>query len=50
LHVALRIAREYDRAQIVLLLADGGWKYMSARLWTADMPRLQEEMERSVWW
>jgi cysteine synthase B len=50
LHVALRIAREYDRAHIVILLADGGWKYMSARLWTADMPRLEEEMERSVWW
>jgi cysteine synthase B len=50
LHVALRIAREYERATIVVLLCDGGWKYLSARLWTADLPELEEEMERSVWW
>jgi cysteine synthase B len=50
LHVALRVAREYDRANIVVLLCDGGWKYLSARLWTADLPQLEEEMERSVWW
>jgi cysteine synthase B len=50
LHVALRIAREYARANIVVLLCDGGWKYLSARLWTADLPDLDESMERSVWW
>ncbi len=50
LQVALRMARECEQANIVTLLADGGWKYMSARLWTADVPRLEEEMERSVWW
>lgn len=50
LHVALRVARELDRANIVVLLCDGGWKYLSARLWTADLPELEEEMERSVWW
>jgi cysteine synthase B len=50
LHVALRIAREHTKANIVVLLCDGGWKYVSARLWTADLPDLEEEMERSVWW
>lgn len=50
LHVALRIAREVERANIVVLICDGGWKYLSAKLWTADLPELEEEMERSVWW
>jgi cysteine synthase B len=50
LHVALRIAREHERANIVVLLCDGGWKYLSARLWTADLPALEESMERSIWW
>lgn len=50
LHVALRIAREVERANIVVLICDGGWKYLSAKLWTTDLPELEEEMERSVWW
>lgn len=50
LHVALRIAREMDRGKIVVLLCDGGWKYLSARLWTQDLPDLEQDMERSVWW
>lgn len=50
LHVALRVARELERANIVLLICDGGWKYLSARLWTAELPELEEAMERSVWW
>ena len=50
LHVALRMARELERANIVLLVCDGGWKYLSARLWTAELPELDEAMERSVWW
>ena len=50
LQVALRIAREYKKARIVVLLCDGGWKYMSARLWTSELPELEERMERSIWW
>jgi len=50
LHVALRVARELEQANIVLLVCDGGWKYLSARLWTAELPDLEEAMERSVWW
>lgn len=50
LHAALRVARGMERANIVVLLADGGWKYMSARLWTRDLPALAEDMERSIWW
>ncbi len=50
LHVALRVARQMDRGNIVVLLCDGGWKYVSAGLWTRDLPELAEEMEQAVWW
>ena len=50
LHVALRVARQMERGNIVLLLADGGWKYISAGLWTRDLPELAEAMEGAVWW
>jgi len=50
LHVALRVARGMERSNIVVLLCDGGWKYVSAGLWTRDLPQLAEEMEQAVWW
>jgi len=39
-----------ERSNIVVLLCDGGWKYVSAGLWTRDLPQLAEEMEQAVWW
>ncbi len=50
LHVALRVARGMERGNIVVLMCDGGWKYVSAQLWTRDLPELAEDMEASVWW
>jgi len=34
--VALRVASEMDRGTIVVLLADGGWKYLSTGLYSAS--------------
>jgi [CysO sulfur-carrier protein]-thiocarboxylate-dependent cysteine synthase len=49
LHVALRLARELDEGSVVVaILADGGWKYLSADFWDADDPATT--MERSHWW
>src|SRR5207249_10257669 len=36
-HVAQRIAQERDRGDIVCLLADGGWKYLSTHAWAEDV-------------
>ncbi len=36
-HVARRIASELDAADIVCLLPDGGWKYLSTEAWAADI-------------
>jgi len=47
-HVARKLADELDEGVVVCILADGGWKYLSAAFWeAADVERA---MERSVWW
>jgi [CysO sulfur-carrier protein]-thiocarboxylate-dependent cysteine synthase len=47
-HAALRLAEELDEGVVVCILADGGWKYLSADFWTAS--DVEAAMERSVWW
>ncbi len=48
IHAALRLADELDEGVVVSVLADGGWKYLSADFWEAD--DVEQAMERSVWW
>ena len=36
-HMATRVAGEMDKGNIVVVLADGGWKYLSMDFWTADI-------------
>jgi [CysO sulfur-carrier protein]-thiocarboxylate-dependent cysteine synthase len=47
-HVARKLAAELDGGVVVAILADGGWKYLSADFWDAD--DLEGSMERTVWW
>ena len=47
-HAALRLAVELDEGVVVCVLADGGWKYLSADFW--DAADVERSMERSVWW
>jgi cysteine synthase len=48
IHAALQLAAELDTGVVVCVLADGGWKYLSADFW--DAPDVESSMERSVWW
>ena len=48
LHVARRVAEELDEGVVVAVLADGGWKYLSADFWTAAEPG--QSMEDRIWW
>ena len=50
LSIALRVAADLDEGNVVVLLADGGWKYLSAGLWDRDLDILEDEMERHVLW
>jgi [CysO sulfur-carrier protein]-thiocarboxylate-dependent cysteine synthase len=49
IHVARKLAAELDEGVVVAVLADGGWKYLSAGFWDAG-PEAEAEMEESVWW
>jgi len=46
-HAALRYGQRLDRGNIVCLLADGGWKYLSSELWTKGY---DEASEKKFWW
>jgi cysteine synthase B len=50
IHVARRIAQELDEGVVVAVLADGGWKYLSADFWTRPAGEVGPSMEDSVWW
>jgi [CysO sulfur-carrier protein]-thiocarboxylate-dependent cysteine synthase len=47
-HAALRLAEELDEGVVACVLADAGWKYLSADFW--DAADVEQAMERSVWW
>jgi cysteine synthase B len=50
LHAALRIAASLERGKIVVILADGGWKYLSEDLWTRELEALEDTLEAKVLW
>jgi cysteine synthase len=50
IHAAMRYARTLERGKIVVILADGGWKYLSENLWTQDMDTLEETLEDKLLW
>ena len=47
---ALKLAERMDEGNIVCLLADGGWKYLSSQLWTRDYATLAQEAQGKIWW
>ena len=48
IHVARRLAEELDEGVVVAILADAGWKYLSAPLWESE--DVERAMEHAVWW
>jgi cysteine synthase B len=48
-HVARKLAAERDGGVVVAILADAGWKYLSADFWEAG-DAVETSMERFVWW
>lgn len=49
-YAALRQAERMERGNILCLLADGGWKYLSTSLWTKDYEQLAKEAQGKIWW
>ncbi len=49
-HAARRIAAELDEGNIVCLLADGGWKYLSTRAWAPEFEQAEKGVKETLWW
>jgi cysteine synthase B len=49
LHVALRLAERAERADIVLLVCDGGWKYLSTGAYGSDPVAAEEGLRGQLW-
>ena len=53
-HVAQRIGQELASegkdGDVVCLLADGGWKYLSTEAWAEDLATAEKGVEESLWW
>jgi len=50
-HVARRVAEELpEGSTVVCVLADGGWKYLSASFWDSADEEIEESMEATLWW
>jgi [CysO sulfur-carrier protein]-thiocarboxylate-dependent cysteine synthase len=49
-HVAQRVAAEIEEGDIVCLLPDGGWKYLSMNAWAEDLALAEKGVAESLWW
>jgi len=49
-HVAQRVADRIDEGDVVCLLADGGWKYLSTDAWAADLEQAEKRVSETLWW
>jgi len=51
--VAQRVAERLEQqggGDVVCLLADGGWKYLSTEAWTQDIDTAESQVEEVLWW
>jgi len=46
---AVRAVAAGERAEIVVIIADGGWKYLSTGAYTADLDDSEEFLDTQVW-
>jgi cysteine synthase len=47
--IAVRIAGELDEGNVVFVVADDGWKYLSSGLYTLPVEEI-EHLESTLWW
>ena len=47
--IAVRIARELDEGNVVFIVCDDGWKYLSSGIYTRPIDEI-ENLDSTVWW
>ncbi|MEX2275318.1 MAG: pyridoxal-phosphate dependent enzyme [Actinomycetota bacterium] len=50
MYTAVRIAQEIEQGDVVCLLPDGGWKYLSTNAWAPELDRAEKGVSDSLWW
>jgi cysteine synthase B len=50
MHICARLARRMDRGTIVGIICDGGWKYLSAGIWSQDVGVVEDQLDRGIFW
>jgi cysteine synthase B len=54
LHAAMRAGSRLERGNIVMIFADGGWKYLGTDLWQADddpaIEKHDDPLDDVLWW
>jgi cysteine synthase B len=48
--VAVRVAGELDEGNVVFVVADDGWKYLSSGVYTKPIEELEETLEKASFW
>jgi cysteine synthase len=49
-HTCARIAAGMDEGTVVGIVCDGGWKYLSAGIWTGDLDDVEDALDRGLFW
>ncbi|HEX8120402.1 MAG TPA: pyridoxal-phosphate dependent enzyme, partial [Solirubrobacteraceae bacterium] len=49
LKIAVRVAEELDEGNVVFIVCDDGWKYMSSGIYTLPVDEI-EDLDSTVWW
>jgi [CysO sulfur-carrier protein]-thiocarboxylate-dependent cysteine synthase len=50
IYVCARLAAKMERGTIVGIVCDGGWKYLSAGVWTGELDEVEDTLDRGVFW
>jgi [CysO sulfur-carrier protein]-thiocarboxylate-dependent cysteine synthase len=50
IHTCALLARRMERGTIVGIVCDGGWKYLSAGIWTGELESVEDTLDRGVFW
>ena len=49
-HTCVRLASRMDKGTIVGIVCDGGWKYLSAGIWTESLDDVEDTLDRGLFW
>ena len=47
--IAVRIANELDEGNVVFIVCDDGWKYLSSGIYTKPVDEIAD-LESTLWW